>query len=53
MIIKDVKVKSGLPDHQLRTILQRFRQMHGLDLLAPRQISDRARQLQNAVIGSR
>ena len=41
-----------LPDHQLRTILQRLRQMRGLDLFAPRQVGYRARQLQYAVIGS-
>jgi hypothetical protein len=32
-----------LPNHQLRAVLQRLRQMSGLDLITPRQIRDRAR----------
>ncbi len=39
--------------HQLWAILQRLRQMGGFDLLAPRQIGNRARQFQDAMIGAR
>ena len=39
-----------LAQHQLRPVLQRLRQVHGLDLLTPRQVCNRARQFENAVI---
>ena len=42
-----------LPHHNLRTILQRLRQMRGLDFFTPRQICNRARQFQDAMIGTR
>jgi hypothetical protein len=40
-------------NHQLRPVLQRFRQMHGLDSLTSRQIRNRARQLEHPVIPPR
>ena len=45
----------NLPHHDLRTILQRLRQVRGLNLFTPRQISDRARQFHalRAMIGAR
>jgi len=42
-----------LPHHQLRTVLQHLRQMHGLDFLTLCQVRDGTRQFQNAVIRSR
>ena len=41
------------PHHQLRTILQRLRQMCRLDFLTPRQVRIRACQFQDAVISPR
>ena len=41
------------PQHQPRPVLQRLRQMTRLDGLTPRQVRDRARQFQDAVIGTR
>ena len=48
----DKKDKS-LAQHQLRAVLQRLCQVHGLDLLTPRQIRNCARQFQDAMIGPR
>ena len=45
--------RGRLSQHHLRPVLERFRQMQGADLLTPRQIRDRARQLQHPVIASR
>ena len=42
-----------LAQYQLRPVLQSFRQVRRLDLLAPRQIRNRTRQLQDAVIPPR
>ena len=41
-----------LPHHHLRSIPQRLRQMRGLDFLTARQICNRARQFQDAMIRS-
>jgi hypothetical protein len=42
-----------LPHHNLRTILQRLCQMHGLDFLTPRQICNRACEFEDAMISAR
>ena len=42
-----------LPHHQLGTVLQCLRQMHGLNLITPRQIRDGTRQFQYSVISTR
>ena len=42
-----------LTQHQLWPILQRLCQMHGLDFFTPRQIRNRARQLENSMIRPR
>ena len=39
-----------LPQHQLWSILQRLRQVHGLNLFILRQVCNRARQLEHAMI---
>ena len=41
------------PRQAARPVLQRLRQVRRLDLLRPRQVSDGARQLEDAVVGAR
>ena len=47
-----MSITSGylLPHHQLGTVLQCLRQMSGLDLFTPRQISNGARQFQGEMM---
>ena len=46
-------IRSDLPQHDLRPVLQRLGQVRRLDSFAPRQVRNRARQLQYPVIPAR
>jgi hypothetical protein len=51
--LEEQKLLLPLPHHHPRPVLQRLRQMRRLAALTPRQIGNRARQLEDAVIRPR